>query len=273
MNSLNIRNKKIQLSDVKKILEKANISENPNDITLYQQAFTHKSYTQNKNQENLYKNFVDVNENIVWFQPKSYETLEFYGDSIIASSAVEYLFKRYPQFEEGELTKLKNKIVSSDFLSNFAKYYGFQTLVLLSNSIENIYGRDSNRILEDCFEAFTAAIALDINYSVSRKFVMNSMDNLINFSKLLYINENYKDRILNFFQLQGWNYPKYEIDMQLGPQNKKTFVVNLLLDYKNKNKWINKIICKGIGKTKKSAEMNASYNALLFYGLLEKHEL
>ena len=273
--NLNFRNRKIQLCNVENILKKANVLNIPNNISRYQQAFTHKSYVYQKKNKDIYKYFTNPNENIVDFQTESYETLEFYGDSIIAAATVEYLFKRYPEFGEGELTKLKNKIVSSNFLANFARYYKFQPFILLSNSIENIYSRNTDKILEDCFEAFVAAIALDIEYSVARKFVMNSIDSLVNFGQLLYLNENYKDRILNFFQLQGWNFPKYEIDIQLGPQNKKSFVVNLILNYKNKEtkKWITKIICKGIGKTKKMAEMNASYNALRHYNLLEKHEI
>ena len=270
MNALNIRNKRITLNDVQNIFNSAGIHEKPKTIQYYQQAFTHKSYVIDAQFVNQKK----IQSNIVPLQKKSYETLEFYGDSIIAAATVEYLYKRFPEFEEGDLTKLKNKVVSANYLSKFGSFYKFSQFILLSNTIENIYGRDTDKILEDVFEAFVAAISHDIGFMNAKKFMQNSLDRLVNFSIILYINENYKDRILNYFQVQGWNHPKYEIDVQLGPQNKKSFVVNLMMNYKNKNgQHVKKIVCKGIGKTKKMAEMNASYNALELFQLLEKHEI
>ncbi len=267
MIEFNSKNKLLVDKNVVDILRKANISETPEKINIFQQAFVHKSYVLTDKNSKL-----KVPYGIVPFQKNNYERLEFYGDSIIGASCVQYLYNRYPEFDEGILTKLKNRIVSSEILSQFARYYNFQDYVLISNSTENnynSYGRESQKILVDCFESFVAAISIEIGYIVAHRFVLNTIDKLINFGELLAINRNYKDRILKFFQKNSWKYPIYEIDSQIGLQNKKTFVINL---YKGKKE--DKIlICNGVGRTKKEAEMHASYNALFIFHLLSYDEI
>ena len=268
LNHINTRNKQLTLKDVRKILEKANISKKPKNIELYQQSFTHKSYVNNKCNVLLqhYSIVQQTNQEhkvLLTSQPKSYEKLEFYGDSIVAAATVEYLYKRYgEQFDEGQLTKLKNRIVSSTYLAKFAKYFGFSQWIVLSVYVETLYGRSLTRILEDCFEAFIGAISLDVDYGTAKEFMRFCIDNLVDFGKLLSVNDNYKDIVLNNFQIRGWNHPKYEVDTELGPQHRKSFVVNII---KSNPK---EIVCQGVGKTKKEAEMDASYNALVKFGVM-----
>ncbi len=267
MDNLNQYNIKITRADVENILKRGGLNIPVINMGLYQEAFTHRSYVMPKKNKR-YSCFARAN-NIVEMQPKSYDTLEFYGDSIVASSAVEYLYKRFPKFNEGELTKLKNTIVSSVYLSKFARHLDFQPFVLMSTPTEIVCGRSGNNIMEDCYEAFVGAIAIDCNHSSARKFVTKSIDTLVDFGKLLSANANYKDRILNYYQINGWHHPIYQTDIEIGSQHKKTFVVNLLRKHKKKIK----SITKGVGKTKKAAEMNASYNALYLFNLLEPHEI
>lgn len=244
--TFNSNNINLKISDINTILNLAGINDvHPKNISIYQQAFIHKSYL------------------IFDKTHKSYETLEFYGDSIIAVNTVQYLFQRYGDiFDEGKLSKLKNNIVSTAYLSKFAKYFNFGKFVLLSNYVEKLNGRKNINILEDCFEAFIASIQIDIGCKVANQFITFCLDNLINYAKLLYVNTNYKDLALNYFQTNGWSHPKYLIDTELGCHHKKTFVVSIVKSYDN----INQIICNGVGKTKKQAEMNASYNALKLFG-------
>lgn len=272
---VNFRNKRINKNDIKNIFKKAKLSHfKINDITTYQKAFVHKSYIIRDNSVQSFNTRYGLKNDQVEPQTKSYDTYEFYGDSIVAISTVEYLFERYTDFNEGELTKLKNMIVSSEYLANFSRYYNLGKFVLISNLVENMFGRNTNNILEDIFEAFVASIAIDVGFLEAKQFVKNTIDILVDFSKLLFVNTNYKDRILNFFQIKGWRYPKYKIIMELGPQNKKTFVVQLLINYYNQKRGKNviKTICSGVGKNKKLAEMNASYNALGIYNMLKKEE-
>jgi len=273
MDNLNTRNITITQKDVNDMLKNVDINKEVNDISKYQHAFTHKSYVKDTNYSFL-DDLIKLNKNVVDFQDKCNETLEFYGDSIVCSVTVEYLFLRYPTFDEGMLTKLKTNIVSRDYLAKFARYHGFEKFLLLSNHMENIHGRDGDRLLEDCFESFVGALSLDLGYLTAKQFIVESIENCVNFSELLFFNQNYKDRALNYFQMNGWNFPKYEVVTQLGPPNKRTFVVNILKNYKDSNnKWVKEVVCKGIGNTKKEAEQNSSLNALKLYKQLHPHEL
>jgi len=272
MDNLNIRNTLISEKDIAKMLKNVDICKEINDIKKYHKAFTHKSYVKDTTFAFL-ENLIELKKDVVDFQDSCNETLEFYGDSIVCSTTVEYLFLRYPEFDEGMLTKLKTNIVSRDYLAKFARFHGFQKYILMSNHMENIHGRDTDKILEDCFESFIGALALDLGYLTAKQFIIESIENCVNFSDLLFFNQNYKDRVLNYFQKNGWNFPKYEVLSQLGPPNKRTFVVNILKNYKVGNKWVKEIVCKGIGETKKEAEQNSSMNALKIYKQFNKHEL
>lgn len=252
----NCRNKLLTLEDVENIFRNANIYKKPNNLSIYQTAFTHKSFSKDANVQ-------------------SYESLEFFGDSIVNASTIHYLYHRYGEyFDEGKLTKLKTKIVSSAYLSKFARYLNFAPHILLSEYIENIHGRDIDRLLEDTFESFVASISEDIDYQTAKKFVVFCIDHLIDFADLIYFNQNFKDIILNHFQINGWNHPKYEINTELGPQYKKSFVVSLFKFYKNKNKkQIKQYVCEGVGKTKKEAEMNASYHAVIMLNVNHRKKI
>ena len=249
---LNYRNQLITLPDVQELLCRANINLMPSNLTLYRQAFTHKSYM-------IKGNHAIVHDDCyVPLQPHNYESLEFYGDSIVCAATVEYLYHRYnDNLSEGELTKLKNKIVSSPYLAHFSRCLSIGKFMLLSEYMENMYGRDLDRFLEDCFESFVAAISLDISYSAAMRFIVYCIDNFVDFAHLLHFDSNYKDIILNYFQLQGWSHPQYTVDTELGPQRHKSFIVNVIRSTPSYE-----VIAQGIGKTKKLAEMNASFNAL-----------
>lgn len=272
MDNLNIRNVAITKKDIKQIFKNVDINKEVNDIKKYQKAFTHKSYVKDPEYAFL-ENLIELKTDIVNLQDSCNETLEFYGDSIVCSVTVEYLFLRYPEFDEGMLTKLKTNIVSRDYLAKFARFHRFGKYILMSNHMENIYGRKGDRLLEDCFESFVGALSLDLGYLVAKDFIIESIENCVNFSDLLFFNQNYKDRVLNYWQRNGFSHPRYEILSQIGNPNNRTFVVNILKNYKKNNRWVKEIVCQGIGHTKKSAEMNASMNALKMYKQFNKHEL
>ena len=268
-----MRNVLVTEKDIEKMFKNVDINKSVNDIKQYHKAFTHTSYQKDETFGFL-GNLIQLKEGVVDFQDSNNETLEFYGDSIVCSTTVEYLFLRYPEFDEGILTKLKTNIVSRDYLAKFARYHGFEKFILMSNHMENIHGRNGDRLLEDCFESFIGAVALDLGYLTAKQFIIESIENCVNFSDLLFFNQNYKDRVLNYFQKNGWNFPKYEVVTQLGPPNKRTFVVNILKNYKDyNNRWVKKVVCQGLGETKKSAEQSASMNALKMYKQFHPHEL
>lgn len=268
MDDLNIRNFLIKKEDVQNIFKNIDLNVCINDIKKYQHAFTHKSYVKDMSHI-FFNNLITLKKNIVDFQEESNERLEFYGDSVICSVTVEYLFVRYPNFDEGMLTKLKTRIVSREFLAKFARFHKFQKFLLISNHLENIHGRNTDKLLEDCFESWIAAIVLDLGYVIAKQFIINTIESCINFSELLFFNQNYKDRILNYCQKKGLGFPRYLIDSQIGPPNKRTFIINIYLESNGKKN----ILCKGYGNTKKEGEQDASLNALIMHKQLHPHEL
>ena len=247
----NFKNQLLSLNDIIQIFKVANLKETPQKLEIYQRAFVHNSFLKNTNY-------------------KSYEILEFYGDSVISVVTVQYLFERYGEvLDEGKLSKIKNKIVSTKYLSSFAKYFGLDQFILLSSYLENLEARTNNKIIEDVFEALIAAIAVDLGFSAAKTFFMFCLENLVNYAHILHVNDNYKDRVLNYFQLHGWSHPQYEIDTELGFYHHKTFVVSLLKNADGQSV----VICTGVGKTKKQAEMDASFNALKKFNMLKKTNL
>lgn len=276
MEELNINNVYIKKEDVENFFKHVDINVKINNLDLYQKAFVHKSYSKDLNYDFL-KNIIKLKPNIVDFQDKSNERFEFCGDSIISHVICEYLFLRFPELDEGVLTtSLKTKIVARGFLAVFARQLNFQKFLLLSNHMEKIHGRDYERLLEDSFESFICAMNLDLGFAVTKEFLINIIEKYVNFSEILHLNNNYKDRIKHYFQKSGRPEPKYDIYTELGPPTKRTFIVNIYEiqvkynnNYKNKTK---KFICKGYGYTKKEGEQNAAYNALKKINLLETYE-
>lgn len=269
MENLNVNNTLITEEDIIDILKKVNINiDKINNISLYIRAFTHKSYVKNQKYSKL-DSLLELNEGIVDFQSESYERFEFFGDSVICHTTCEYLFERFDDQDEGFLTKLKTKLVSRDTLCKYSRFLGLSKFILISNHMEKISGRNTDKILEDIFEAFICALYKDQGFLIAKQCIINVMENVIDFSQLLLYNDNYKDRLLQFFQKNGYNPPEYRLCTTLGPPNKRTFIIEVL---RTKNDMI-EYICKGYGNTKKEAEQDGSFNALKLFNQLEHYEI
>ena len=269
MDNLNSLNSVITKEAVEKMLKMAGINKQIKNIELYQRAFTHKSYVKDVAFDFL-QGVIKLKEGIVDFQEKSNERYEFCGDSVICHVCCEYLFDRFETEDEGIMTKLKTIIVSREYLAKFARYYGFIKYLLLSNHMENVQGRDNDRLLEDCFESFICALNKDLGFEVAKKFILNAIEENVNFSRLLYLNENFKDRILYHYQRNGWGYAKYELVCEMGPPTKRTFISNCYYQHPDTNRKV--IDSQGYGLTKKDAEMDASRRALEKYNKIDPRE-
>jgi len=270
MTTINLRNTSITRLDVIMILRQANIVDRyPNNMDTYQRAFTHKSYCISKcNEVPIVSKLLHGQ---IGYQDNHYERLEFLGDSILSTVAVKYIYDRFTDCMEGELTRIKSHIVSGMYLSQFAKQFGFNKFILMSNSTENCYGRDNIGYLEDVYEAFVGALSIDMGIDIAKKFVLYSLDNYVNYAQILRVNTNYKDRILTYFQKCGWSHPTYTVISHIGTSDKRTFIVTI-------NKMITRgghgtPVCEGHGHTIKDAQQNASYNALKLFNQLESYEL
>ena len=163
INPYNSRNKYLKLEDVNNILKKNNINETIDDITIWQKSLTHKSYIKKHIQETN-TILASKPENCIDLLEKSNETLEYLGDSIIGNIVANYLYERFPDKDEGFMTKMRTKLVCGNQLANFSKILGLHELYLISNHVEDrCNGRENKRIMEDAFESFIGSMYLYFN--------------------------------------------------------------------------------------------------------------
>ena len=215
------------------------------NITHYQRALVHKSiykavkrYQGNDLQEYLFQHN---------------ERLEFLGDSVLGLIVANYLFHKYPENDEGFLTRIKTKLVNGVQLSKLAKQINLGKHILMSNHVENIKGRNSQKILEDAFEAFLAAIFKDLGFDAVNSFVINLIDKL-DFNDILF-EDNYKDILLKYSQKVFKNCtPEYLLVNTEGPPHNRIFNVIVTINDKRYE--------TGSGKSKKQAEQLAAEKTL-----------
>ena len=257
----NKNNKLLSFFNVINIMLSLNINDfKINNLNHFQKAFVHESYTHLSD----YKSFKNTNSYLE-LQNKSYETMEFIGDSLLGSIVSNYLYKRYTLLHnenEGFLTKLKNQIVNGESLAYLAKNLNFNKYLIISNHLEeNCNGRNNKNILEDTLEAFIGAIYLDSNnYNLLEKFIINLIEKFVDFSYLIVNDTNYKDKILRYIQHSFSVHPYYKTTkLDNGIFKSEIF-------RKNEEEII--YISKGEAETKKKAEQLASKNALIQYGVL-----
>jgi ribonuclease-3 len=227
----------------------------PTHISFYQEAFIHKSY----NFLEDYKEFTKPGD-CLELQVKSYETLEFLGDSLLGCMTAEYLYKRFEGEDEGFFTKIKTRIVNGEQLCYLATRLGLNKHLIISKHIEeNCSGRENQHILEDVLEAFIGALYLDTqDYTVIQEFVFNLIEEFLDLPEIILKDTNFKDQILRYFQHNFKVYPTYHHIDKL--EGEEAFKCELVKE--------ESVICVGTGKTKKKAEQNASYNALVQFNVL-----
>jgi ribonuclease-3 len=226
--------------DVEKILNKlGDIGGEPNciiriplkinNIDPYRLAFVHPSYHQNI--ESIVSD-PTIKIHLDYRPEKSYQVLEFVGDKFGNASTALYIKQRFPNLEEGDLTKLLTRLVRSNSFSNFADRLGFKKFLLLSNQVDNLTfigesrGRNTERFLEDIFESFIYAIIEDfgeMGYIYVKRFIFNILDKYPDYSSLLNNNENFKDSLQRKFQSDKWKNPVYITVYENGLSHNKVF--------------------------------------------------
>jgi dsRNA-specific ribonuclease len=237
----------------------------PGCLAIYQTALVHKSYCTRKN-DNFQNGNTRCPADCIPLQEESNERLEFVGDAIISLIIGKYLFLRYPNESEGFLTKIRTKLVNGNMLSDLCRFTIIPNYVLISKQIEETHGRYNKKILEDAFEAFIAAMFLDLEkqgkpaFDITYEWFINFLEDNVDFTELLLQNNNHKDMFLKWFQHQ-YNYlPKFqELDNDTTTNGKNHRVV-----IKDKD---DVVIAIGSGCNKKQAENDAAMNALTFYGV------
>ena len=216
------------------------------NVSYYQRALVHKS---------IYKAVKRYSgpEPIQEYLLQHNERMEFLGDSVLDLIVANYLFTKYPDKNEGFLTRIKTKLVNGTQLANLARQIDLGKYILMSKHVQNIKGRDSQKILEDAFEAFLAAIFKDLGFEVVNAFIINILEKL-DFEEVL-IQDNYKDLLLQYSQtnFKKCN-PVYSLVKYEGPPHSRTFTVVVSIN--------GTCYEQGTAKSKKQAEQYAAENTL-----------
>ena len=263
-------NKFITKENIKKMFHKFDLDVEPQNINYYINALTHKSYIKKEyydiHMNQLISNIKTKSNNTMDLLEQSNERLEFLGDTVIKCIVSGYLFLRYQYEDEGFMTRLKTKIENRQSLAKFAKKLGIDEFMIISKQIEDNNGRSSEKLLEDCFEAFSGALYLDLGFEVCRNFMYIILETEIEYSEILYKDTNYKDQLLRFYHQNKWSYPQY---IQIGSEglpNKRLFIMGV----KDQN---GEIIAQAKAPSKQKAEQYASMIALYHYKVINEDQL
>jgi len=217
---------------IKKIAE--NLGIEINNIDVYNLAFTHQSY---------------ANENRV----ESNERLEYLGDAILDFLVAEYLFNKFPDLPEGQLTKIRAKYVCATANSKYANSIHLNQCILLGKGESEQGGKTKPSLLGDLFEAFLGAVYLDQGMNSVRSILENVVFPQIENPDIGFF-VDYKSRLQEYIQAESRKGVEYVLVKEIGPAHDKTFTVSVFHD--------NIKLGNGVGKSKKEAEQNAASDAL-----------
>lgn len=202
---------------------------------LLKKALTHTSYA--------YENGIESNEK-----------LEFLGDSILEFISSKYLYGKYPELREGEMTKVRATVVCEKSLYKVAKMHNFSDFLYLGRSEQKSGGSQRPAILADSVEAVIAAIFMDGGIIPAEKFIIDNLKNEIEEATKHVGDKDYKTVLQEKLQAHGEVKIEYEILQEKGPDHDKTFEAEV--------KCNGKVLAKGEGKSKKEAHMEAAKKAL-----------
>jgi len=220
----------------KKELEKQ-IGIKINDISHFELAFIHRSY--------LNESDDDIKE--------SNERLEFLGDAVLQFISSAYLYNKYRDYPEGQLTNLRSKIVNTESLAEETVRLGLQKHLLVSKGEKNTV-EESKHMQADTFEAVLGAIYLDSGIKVCIKYLHKNLfykiEKIVNSGSL----KDHKSLYQEYSQEHFNTTPTYKVLSEEGPDHDKKFVMGLYIN--------DELISKGTGGSKRSAQQDAAQKAL-----------
>ncbi len=199
-------------------------------------ALTHSSYAHEHH-------LGDTSEN---------ERLEYLGDAVLELLSSDFLYHHYPDYREGELTRIRAALVCEDSLGEIAVGIDLGDYIYMTRGEEKTGGRERKSLLSDAFEALIGAVYLDGGFDVASKFVERFV--LVN-TKDRALYHDAKSLLQEETQGRGMGRASYEIIDQSGPDHAKVFTVAVYVN--------GEMMGTGTGNTKKDAEKKASYEALL----------
>ncbi|MFZ4426015.1 MAG: ribonuclease III [Saprospiraceae bacterium] len=217
----------------------------PANLGIFKLAFSHRSTPL----ENINKNYAIQNN----------ERLEYLGDAVLGTIVAEYLFKKYPDSDEGFLTKMRSKIVKRNALNRLGDKMGLDVFLSQQNNL-----RLSKSMLGNAVEALIGAVYLEQGYDNTRQYVVQEvLRKYVNIHELERLDDNYKSQLLEWCQKNGM-VVSYKLVARYKFEKRDRFKVAVMVDGKR----------MGIADdfNKKSAEQMASERAMLELGILSEEE-
>jgi len=194
---------------------------------------------------------------------ESNERLEFLGDAVLGLVVCEELFRRYPTFTEGDLTRVKSVVVSRQACAQIASTMGLEDLLFLSKGVESD-GVLPPSLVACALESLIGAVYVDADFDVARRLVLRLVEPEIQRVAEGEHEANYKSMLQQHAQRRFGAAPNYEVLDEKGPDHSKAFEVAVILDGRRyKSAW---------GLSKKEAEQKAAKEALLALGEVEPDE-
>ncbi len=186
--------------------------------------------------------------------PFDNQRLEFLGDAVLQLVVTEHLYRLFPDFSEGRLTKLRTRVVSRAGLRIHASAVGLGGHLMMGRGEDASGGRSRASTLADAFEALIGAMYLDGGYDVARDFILREADD--DFAQMAAEPEeiNPKGRLQELLQAIAPSAPEYEVLSQSGPEHQKDFECRVV--------WEEIELARGAGRSKKEAEVEAATAAL-----------
>ena len=214
-------------------------------LEIYQNAFVHKSAMKESG----------MNSN---------ERLEYMGDAVLNMVVANYLYNKYPDEDEGFLTKMRTKVVEGKKLAELAKLLKMNELVVMNEKALRNEWNNNPRILEDVLESLIGSMFLVEGIAVTENFILRIIDEFVNSEDILK-DKNFKDMLSKYFRcskihIQGQC--EYKITCSNNNESQK-FTTQILIDSKS--------LGEGTGKTKKESEQNAAKRVLKTLGQLNDY--
>src|SRR5215212_5037690 len=186
------------------------------------------------------------------------ESMEFLGDSVLGFVIAAMLFREFPQHNEGQKSKLKASLVSATALARLGEQLGLGDFLILGRGEEKTGGRRKHAIIADCYEALIAAIYLDGGVDAAEKFIAREFADLIAEARRsgggASFTDDWKSALQEHLQSGGRGLPVYRLAAEGGPDHRKSFVVEVLVN--------GEAVARAEGRSKKEAAQAAAKAAL-----------
>ena len=209
-----------------------------NDLELLRQAFTHRSYL------NEHRGEVQVHN----------ERLEFLGDAVLELISTHFLYNKYSDKPEGELTAYRASLVNAVTCAEIAHEIGMNDFLLLSRGEAKDTGRARNILLANAFEALVGAIYLDQGYDAAKEFITKHLFPKIDAIVREKLWQDAKSALQEKAQESDGVTPNYSVIRETGPDHDKHFIVGVYIK--------EAMVAEGSGKSKQEAEQSAAREAL-----------